>query len=885
MAQAPVFLSSVDRAMKDWGNAVRSSAQLGGIGILQAGAQIPAAFGNAAAQGIVDRAAKEKDRLDAQLQQSSDASQIVASLFANPVNYLPLGAATRTGAGVAGGVTGALAPVGEGESRIGNAMLGTAVGLGLKTAAPIAGKVVKATGKAAAGAVNTVTDAVKKVIPFDADAIAFVKTAPEKDLEPLASAFRSSLKAGEREIAEVLKGAKAAGLTGKQAKAYATITQNGGVIALPDLLQDSAGQTELYLARQGVYGAKAKEDALLYNSQKQQFLRDTLSDVTRRLSGGSDLSAINDTEVSQGLTSALRSAYSRDSGAVRQLYGRAEEVAHTAYVNGADITPVVKDITKHLSEKEGFRAKYNPRIASHIRDLAGMAKAKGGKVSVSDLNLFLKQVRATANSTHEDARLASKLASRFDEARVALSEGGKVYGSEEAVTSIKGADKAYKALRQKYGQDDNPIYRAVSGRPDIKPIGDTKLANILFGSGPSLKLGADAHFTQVAGILGEDAPELGGVRGLALKRMIGHSLEGDSLKEFSGEGFQSRVEKALMGNKAAFERVFGANADEIRDKANAAYYLTRANRDKMNPSGTASPLLQVGMRAVEAVPGVGQAATLAKAAVATVGRERKGAAISKMVTDADSAILKGLSGAAARPLDSAVDGVVSNSTTPMGIRQAATSAVQAVNRDAPADGGEWIVSPDEVEVIEPDVSLPASKIQQYAPVPEYVSPDDVEVISSYDVPDSLINDEGIRSEVYRDTRGKRTVGIGFNMDDPASRNTWASAGIAKDFDAVREGAAALDDAEISALANVSYNNAFDTASKHVKGFHRLPPAKQEALVNMAYQLGDSKFREFKRMRGALAAGKFSLAAREVLSSDYAQQVPERASRIAAILQS
>ena len=61
--------------------------------------------------------------------------------------------------------------------------------------------------------------------------------------------------------------------------------------------------------------------------------------------------------------------------------------------------------------------------------------------------------------------------------------------------------------------------------------------------------------------------------------------------------------------------------------------------------------------------------------------------------------------------------------------------------------------------------------------------------------------------------------------------------------------------------------------------------RKRALVNMAFNLGLSRLRSFKRMLKALAEEDFETAAAEALNSRWAEQVGDRAARLATLIRS
>ncbi len=58
--------------------------------------------------------------------------------------------------------------------------------------------------------------------------------------------------------------------------------------------------------------------------------------------------------------------------------------------------------------------------------------------------------------------------------------------------------------------------------------------------------------------------------------------------------------------------------------------------------------------------------------------------------------------------------------------------------------------------------------------------------------------------------------------------------------------------------------------------YHLTPARQDVIVNMAYNLGLAGLGKFKRMWAAIEAGDFGRAADEMLNSRWARQVGNRA---------
>lgn len=66
-------------------------------------------------------------------------------------------------------------------------------------------------------------------------------------------------------------------------------------------------------------------------------------------------------------------------------------------------------------------------------------------------------------------------------------------------------------------------------------------------------------------------------------------------------------------------------------------------------------------------------------------------------------------------------------------------------------------------------------------------------------------------------------------------------------------------------------------------FEELSTKRKRALINMAFQMGVTGVLGFKKMLGAMQAGKWGAAHEEALDSKWAKQTPERAERVARMI--
>jgi len=120
-------------------------------------------------------------------------------------------------------------------------------------------------------------------------------------------------------------------------------------------------------------------------------------------------------------------------------------------------------------------------------------------------------------------------------------------------------------------------------------------------------------------------------------------------------------------------------------------------------------------------------------------------------------------------------------------------------------------------------------------------------------------DEGFRGQLYRDTEGNLTIGYGRLMEKS------------------RGGGISRDEAEYM-LANDL--RTAERLCEAMPAYEDLSPARQAVLVNMCFNLGAAKLREFTKLFSALVHQDFEEAAFEMLNSKWAGQVKGRAERLA-----
>ncbi len=121
----------------------------------------------------------------------------------------------------------------------------------------------------------------------------------------------------------------------------------------------------------------------------------------------------------------------------------------------------------------------------------------------------------------------------------------------------------------------------------------------------------------------------------------------------------------------------------------------------------------------------------------------------------------------------------------------------------------------------------------------------------------LVIDEGLRLKPYRCPAGRLTIGVGRNLDDRG-----------------------VSEAEALLLLGDDVDECWKRLSSALPWLPGAPEPVQEALVNMAFNLGVSGLLGFRSTLAALATHDYTAAAQDMLESKWAGQVGARARRLA-----
>ena len=148
--------------------------------------------------------------------------------------------------------------------------------------------------------------------------------------------------------------------------------------------------------------------------------------------------------------------------------------------------------------------------------------------------------------------------------------------------------------------------------------------------------------------------------------------------------------------------------------------------------------------------------------------------------------------------------------------------------------------------------------------------------------DMLSLNEGNKPKVYKDSKGNRTIGIGFNLEDASNRKFLKREGInINELFAGRE----LTDRETKTLYNHSLTQAFKDAQSYDPNFAKRPEAVKMTLVDMAFNLGLTKLNKFVDMKKGLMNNDYNMAADEMVDSNWYKQVKSRGPRMVKVMRS
>lgn len=136
--------------------------------------------------------------------------------------------------------------------------------------------------------------------------------------------------------------------------------------------------------------------------------------------------------------------------------------------------------------------------------------------------------------------------------------------------------------------------------------------------------------------------------------------------------------------------------------------------------------------------------------------------------------------------------------------------------------------------------------------------------------------EGVELEVYEDTLGIETIGIGRNLKDRGIADLEL-AHINKTMSEIYEDGITEEDAYFLAERDIDIVEGELFAAKPI--CNRLDGIRQMILLDMAFNMGIPRLMKFKNMWANIEGNHYEIAAIEMLDSLWADQVKGRATKL------
>lgn len=153
--------------------------------------------------------------------------------------------------------------------------------------------------------------------------------------------------------------------------------------------------------------------------------------------------------------------------------------------------------------------------------------------------------------------------------------------------------------------------------------------------------------------------------------------------------------------------------------------------------------------------------------------------------------------------------------------------------------------------------------------------------------DQLILHEGLRLDVYKCPADYWTVGVGRNLEGKPltareQEHILGCSGLNPDqvIHILQERKITKDEA-LFLLANDIEDAVKDLSS--FDWYEGLDPIRKKVVIDMRYNLGPTRFREFRRMIAALSVGDYKIASWEMQDSQWYHQVGNRSKRLVRMM--
>ena len=123
--------------------------------------------------------------------------------------------------------------------------------------------------------------------------------------------------------------------------------------------------------------------------------------------------------------------------------------------------------------------------------------------------------------------------------------------------------------------------------------------------------------------------------------------------------------------------------------------------------------------------------------------------------------------------------------------------------------------------------------------------------------------EGVETHAYKCSASKITIGVGRNIDP--------------------EGGIGLSEDEIDYLLQNDIDRIITELDFEYGWFSDLNEARQDAMIDISFNLGQTRLRKFQKALTAMAQSNWNTAADEFMDSKWSKQVGNRAKELTEII--
>ena len=123
--------------------------------------------------------------------------------------------------------------------------------------------------------------------------------------------------------------------------------------------------------------------------------------------------------------------------------------------------------------------------------------------------------------------------------------------------------------------------------------------------------------------------------------------------------------------------------------------------------------------------------------------------------------------------------------------------------------------------------------------------------------------EGVESHAYKCSENKITIGVGRNVD--------------------KSGGLGLSDDEVDYLLQNDIDRVSGELDSEYEWFAGLDDVRQDAMIDISFNLGQTRLRAFKNALAAMAKGDWRAAADEFMDSRWSGQVGNSAKELTELI--